>query len=94
MKIICNKKEYAALVRGCQESEYGRYGASCSGCVFARVCSQGNIERDDGDVMTHIEDICEIDTRCSYAEIIENHMKIGGNYGVDMILCAEGDANG
>lgn len=58
MKIVCNKSEFAKLVRNCEKSSGSGY-ATCSGCVFSSVCSQAG-EPEMHDVMCVIEDICEI----------------------------------
>ena len=56
MKIICNKEEYALLVRECQ---CNIIEASCGGCLFAGMCNTYK-EMPDA-VMEYIEDICEIE---------------------------------
>ncbi len=54
MNIVCNKNEFAMLVRNCQRNE-----GECEGCLFTSVCSgAGCVE--DGDIMSYIEDICEV----------------------------------
>lgn len=58
MKIICNKKEFAALVRECYR---GARDGSCVGCLFAAVCTAGREQMYEDQVMTRIEDICEIE---------------------------------
>lgn len=58
MKIICNQKEFAALVRECYRST--RDG-SCCGCLFCPVCSGGADLIDEDKFMTRIEDICDIE---------------------------------
>ena len=52
MKILCDKEEFALLVRECQlcESQNG-----CVGCLFEGICTKT-------DEMNCIEDICEIAT--------------------------------
>ena len=55
MKIICNKKEFAELVRNC---ECTLSNDGCNACVFVGLCSQGCSVARDG--MDFIEDICEI----------------------------------
>ena len=57
MKITCNKKEFAALVRECYRA--ARDG-SCCGCLFSPVCTSGSDPVYDDQIMTRIEDICEI----------------------------------
>ena len=58
MKITCNKKEFAALVRECYRA--ARDG-SCYGCLFAPVCTSGSDRVNDDQIMTRIEEICEIE---------------------------------
>lgn len=58
MKIICSQREFAGLVRACAKTCSGMY-LSCGGCVFNNVCA-GNCAPDDGDIMSCIEDICEV----------------------------------
>ena len=58
MKIVCDKKEFAMLVRGCV---HGQRDGQCCGCVFSGICAQDG-ERFDGDVMCNIDDLCEIVT--------------------------------
>ena len=58
MKIVCNQREFAALVRSCAGVCASVY-TSCSGCVFSGVCTQGG-DPADGDIMFSVEDICEI----------------------------------
>lgn len=58
MKIVCNKSEFAMLVRNCQRS---RVEDGCCGCIFGYFCSQGTEFVDEDDVMDKIEDICEIE---------------------------------
>lgn len=57
MKIICNKDEFAMLVRSCSTSSREEH---CCGCIFAPVCSQDHEMSDDCEIMVGIEDICEI----------------------------------
>lgn len=57
MKIICNQSEFAALIRSCTYSLIEN--SSCSGCVFAEICSQ-ECDMSDEDIMSRIEDICTI----------------------------------
>lgn len=58
MKIICSKQEFAALVRSCMGS--ARFEA-CAGCPFAGICTAGGEPVYDEQIMTRIEDICEIE---------------------------------
>ena len=58
MKIICNKQEFAALVRSCMGS--ARFEA-CVGCPFASICTAGGEIQFEDQKMTRIEDICEIE---------------------------------
>lgn len=55
MKIICNKKEFAELVRNCDGT---LFNDGCNCCVFVGLCSQGCSLDTSG--MDFIEDICEI----------------------------------
>lgn len=58
MKIICSKEEFAALVRECYRCAREE---ACTGCPFSPVCTAcGNFDYDD-QIMTRIEDICEIE---------------------------------
>ena len=52
MKILCDKNEFALLVRNCQKAEFNTL---CDSCVFFDLCS-------DTDAIHRIEDICEIVT--------------------------------
>ena len=56
MKIICNKDEFAMLVRFCERYEYEN---ACRGCLFECVCTKGE-ELCEGAWMSRIEDVCEI----------------------------------
>lgn len=58
MKILCNKEEFAALVRQCFIG--ARYEA-CVGCPFSGVCTAGGEPVYDDQIMSRIEDICEIE---------------------------------
>ena len=58
MKIICDQKEFAALVRECYRST--RDG-SCYGCLFASICTAGNEPMCEDQIMSRIEDICDIE---------------------------------
>ena len=57
MKIVCNKNEFAELVRSCVRASSVYNG--CSSCVFATLCTQGG-DPTDNEIMCVIEDICEI----------------------------------
>lgn len=58
MKILCDKDEFALLVRECQMCETID---TCRGCLFAGLCSTvGNEE--ELYAMSCIEDLCEIVT--------------------------------
>ena len=52
MKIICDKYEFALLVRECQLCDSQN---ECSGCLFNAICTRT-------DEMNCVEDICEIVT--------------------------------
>ena len=56
MKLICNKEEFATLIRSCLS---GNAFESCCGCAFTPFCSQFR-EMEEDDYMKNIEDICEI----------------------------------
>lgn len=58
MKIICNKDEFADLVRSCLINSKERY---CAGCVVSSVCTMGCGCDGDDAAMRCIEDICEIE---------------------------------
>jgi hypothetical protein len=51
MKILCDKYEFALLVRECQRCDSQE---QCVGCLFIGLCGQGI-------GMDRIEDICEIE---------------------------------
>lgn len=58
MKIICNKDEFADMIRACLINHVeGR----CMDCVFSCVCTMGEGCEDDDAAMRCIEDICEIE---------------------------------
>ncbi len=57
MKIICNKNEFANMVRSCLISHKNGH---CLDCVFSCVCTMGTGCEDDDYEMRCIEDICEI----------------------------------
>ena len=57
MKILCDKAEFALLVRECQRCEAME---DCHGCLFVGLCSAAG--EDTPSIMTGIEDICEIVT--------------------------------
>lgn len=52
MKIICNKKEFAKLVRDCKRP------SNCCGCALFSVCSMMSDSIDDLNV--DIVDLCEV----------------------------------
>lgn len=55
MKIICDQKEFAALVKSCMGSQI--YD-DCRGCIMGALCSRGEIKEDIP--MSEIDDICEV----------------------------------
>lgn len=57
MKIICNKDEYALMVRFCERMEAEN---ACRGCLFECVCMKGD-ELCEGAWLSQIEDVCEIE---------------------------------
>lgn len=58
MKIVCNKNEFAALVRSCVSAETLD---TCRGCFFTDMCATGsNYEEGVVFEMNGIEDICEV----------------------------------
>lgn len=57
MKIICNKREFAQLVRECANVSNNE---KCHGCIFAPICTQGGDALYD-EIMVRIEDICEVE---------------------------------
>ena len=57
MKIICNKSEFAMLIRNCQ---YGKCFEECKNCWFQQICSEMN-EMTETEIMSSIEDICTIE---------------------------------
>ena len=58
MKIVCNKEEFAALIRQCYRSTRD---CSCDGCPFSPICTSGCDQTYDDQIMSRIEDICEIE---------------------------------
>lgn len=58
MKIVCNQKEFAALVRECYRCAREE---ACAGCPFASICTAGDEPMYDDQIMSRIEDICEIE---------------------------------
>ena len=56
MKIICDKDEFALLVRECQLCEAQN---KCGDCLFGGLCSVAGNE-EEMYMMDGIEDICEI----------------------------------
>ena len=55
MTILCDKDEFALLVRKCQHNETFE---NCRGCLFDGLCGVA----DEKIIMDSIEDICVIDT--------------------------------
>ena len=53
MKILCDKDEFALLVRKCQ---YNESFENCRGCIFNGLCGVA----DEKIIMDSIEDICEL----------------------------------
>lgn len=58
MKIICTKSEFAMLVRSCA---YALQMEDCKNCWFSGICSENNAIS-DGEIMSCIEDVCEIES--------------------------------
>lgn len=58
MKILCNKDEFAALVRQCYRCARDN---SCDGCLFASVCTSGREAMYEDQIMSRIDDICEVE---------------------------------
>lgn len=58
MKIICNKSEFAMLVRKCA---YEHQTNDCQNCLFFNVCSETNAIDYQFEIMSSIEDICTIE---------------------------------
>ena len=58
MKIICNKSEFAMLVRSCA---YEHQSNDCQNCLFSDVCSETNAIDYQFEIMSRIEDICTIE---------------------------------
>ena len=58
MKILCSKEEFAALVRQCYRSAMD---CRCDGCPFSPVCTCGIEQCYENQIMSRIEDICEIE---------------------------------
>lgn len=57
MKIICNKSEFAMLIRNCQ---YDKSFEDCKNCWFQKMCSKMNAMM-EMEIMSGIEDICTIE---------------------------------
>lgn len=57
MKIICNKSEFAMLIRNCQ---YDKCFEDCKNCWFQHICSEMNAMTEP-EIMSRIEDICTIE---------------------------------
>lgn len=58
MKIVCNKSEFAMLVRNCA---YEHQANDCQNCLFYNVCSETNAIDYQFEIMSSIEDICTIE---------------------------------
>ena len=58
MKILCNQKEFAALVRECYRCAREEH---CCGCPFASICTAGGEPMYDDQIMARIEDIIKIE---------------------------------
>lgn len=58
MKIICNKSEFAMLVRNCA---YEHQTNDCQNCWFSNICSETNAIDYQFEIMSSIEDICTIE---------------------------------
>lgn len=52
MKIVCDKREFAALIRGCWRQMHTTGSGGCSGCFLRGFCSDEPEEA--------VESICEI----------------------------------
>lgn len=57
MKIVCDKAEFAMLIRNCW---YDLQNEDCQHCWFAKLCSQMNAISDK-EIMQSIEDLCVIE---------------------------------
>ena len=57
MKIICNKYEFAMLIRNCN---YDKCFDDCKNCWFQQICSEMNATTGT-EIMSRIEDICAIE---------------------------------
>lgn len=57
MKLVCDKEEFARLVRLCTLNEVEN---TCRGCMFCGLCATGN-EPGPGVIMSRIEDICIVE---------------------------------
>ena len=57
MKIICNKSEFAMLIRNCH---YDTCFEDCNNCWFQQICSEMNAMTET-EIMSSIEDICTIE---------------------------------
>ena len=62
MKIDCNKDEFAALVRQCYRAARDY---SCDGCPFGPICTAGTEAVCEDQIMSRIDDICEIEVGAS-----------------------------
>ena len=57
MKIICNKADFAMLIRNCQ---YDKCFEDCKNCWFQQICSEMNAVTEP-EIMSSIENICTIE---------------------------------
>ena len=57
MKIICNKPEFAMLIRNCQ---YDKCFEDCKNCWFQQICSEMNAIKEP-EIMSSIEDVCTVE---------------------------------
>lgn len=57
MKIICDKSEFATLIRNCQ---YEKCFEDCKNCWFQQICSEMDIIKEPK-IMSSVEDICTIE---------------------------------
>lgn len=44
MKIVCDKKEYAQLVRMCEALQHKWCTVGCAGCVLEEMCGELRLE--------------------------------------------------
>ena len=57
MKIICNKSEFAILIRNCNDDKCVE---DCKNCWYKQICSEMNAMTEH-EIMSSIEDICTIE---------------------------------